>query len=230
MSGSILLLLVRQRVDAKSVLEWAVLLGVIYAFTRNISLIVWLLALLLVTETVDVLKTHPSVDERWVKVGLGGVLLAASGVWLWGELQEPTADRGLWLPVVAIGGSLWVLLDARADFVQGRRIEPPAAIDDLSATEAMLVMQHAQLVGQSLSEEPKTVDELAVDCDLTTSRVREAIAVVGRDGTIYPVDDANEPRYAVDDRQMGATGIGRLAAGGLTSLFRRLLRPFSNQF
>lgn len=228
MPGSILPL-VRQRVDAMSALKWAVLLGGIYAITRNVSLVLGLLTMVLVTETVDVLETHPAVDERWVKVGLGGFLLVASGVWLWGTLQEPPATSGLWLPVVAIGGSLWVLLDARADFVQGRRVEPSAAIDEMDAAEAMVVMQHAQLIGRSLSEEPKTVDELAVDCDLTVSRVREAIDVVGH-GPIYPVDDADEPRYAIDDRQMGATGIGRLAAGGLGRLLGRLLRPFRTLF
>ena len=59
MSGSILSL-VRQRVDAVSALKWAVLLGGIYAFTRNLSLILGLFTALLVAETVDVLHT----DER----------------------------------------------------------------------------------------------------------------------------------------------------------------------
>jgi len=235
MPGSIFPL-VRQRVDAVSALKWVVLLGGIYAVTRNLSLILGLFTALLVTETVDVLETHSAVDERWVKVGMGGFLLVASGVWLWGELREPRAAQRLWVPVVAIGGSLWVLLDARADFVQGRRFDgrrfhTPEPDDDLSASEAMLLTQHAHLVGNALREEPKTVSELAAACDLTESRVREAISIAGDGGTIYPVDPgADDPRYALDEGNMGASGVGRLAAGGARRLFRRLLRPFVDQF
>ncbi|MEA1930297.1 MAG: hypothetical protein U9O06_01970 [Euryarchaeota archaeon] len=234
MPGSILPL-VRQRVDAVSALKWAILLGLIYAVTRNLSLILGLLTALLVTETIDILEVHPAVDERWVKVGLGGVLLALSCLWLWGELQEPTAARRLWVPILALGGSLWVLLDARADFVQGRRFdgrrfhtEPD---DEPSASDVMVLSQHAQLIANSVREGPKTVGELAADCDLTESRVREAIEIAGEDGTIYPVDpDADDPRYALDEGKMGASGVGRLAAGGVSSVLRRLARPFVDQF
>lgn len=234
MPGSILPL-VRQRVDAVNVLKWGVLLGIIYAVTRNVSLVVGLLTMVLVTETVDILELHPGVDERWVKVGLGGVLLVASVVWLWGTLQEiPSVSR--WLPVVAIASSVWVLLDARADFVQGRRLDgrrfhTSEPDDDLTASELMLLTQHAHLVGNALREEPKTVAELAAACDLTESRVREAIQIVGNDGTIYSVDPAlDDPRYALDEQKMGASGVGRLAVGGVTSLTRRLVRPFVDQF
>lgn len=223
--------LVGQRVDAVSILKWGLVMGLIYGLTKNGALIAGLLTAFLVTETVDILEPHPAVDERWVKVGLGGVLLFASAVWLWAELREPTAARSLWLPVVAIGGSLWVLLDARADFVHGRRFSDPEPDDEPSASEAMLVMQHAQLVAKALQAGPKTVDELAAACDLTESRIREVIEITGRDGTIYPVDrEAEEPRYALDDRKMGLSGFGRQTAGGLTTVFRRLLRPFVDQF
>ena len=95
----------------------------------------------------------------------------------------------------------------------------------------MLLTQHAHLVGNALREEPKTVSELAAACDLTESRVREAISIAGDGGTIYPVDPgAVDPRYALDEGNMGASGVGRLAAGGARRLFRRLLRPFVDQF
>jgi len=48
MPGSIFPL-VRQRVDAVSALKWVVLLGGIYAVTRNLSLILGLFTALLVT-------------------------------------------------------------------------------------------------------------------------------------------------------------------------------------
>ena len=212
-----------------------VVFGGIYAVTRNFALIAGLLTAAVVTEAIDILETQSGVDERWVKIGMGGVLLVASAVWLWGELQEPPSV-GRWLPVVAIAGSLWVLLDARADFVQGRRFEgrrfrTPEPDDEPSAGEVMVLSQHARLVANALREGPKTVGELAADCDLTESRVREAIAIAGDDGAIYPLDpEADDPRYALDDGKMGASGVGRLAAGGVTSLFRRLLRPFVEQF
>ena len=227
--------LVRQRVDAMSALKWALLLGVIYGVTQNLSLILGLLTGVVVIETVDILELHPGVDERWVKVGLGGFLLVVSGVWLWSSLQEPPSISH-WLPVVAIAGSVWVLLDARADFVQGRQLDgrrfhTPEPDDDLSASEVMLLTQHAHLVGKALREEPKTVAELAVACDLTESRVREAIQIVGDGGTIYSVDSAlDDPRYALDEGNMGASGVGRLAVGVATSFGRRLLRPFVDQF
>ncbi|WP_253736421.1 hypothetical protein [Halohasta salina] len=222
---------VDRRLDPTTVVVWLLVFGGIYAVTRNLALLAGLLTAVVVTEAVDVLDTHPDVDERWVKVGLSGVLLMASSVWLYGEFETPPADRTLWLPAVAIVGSLWVVLDARADFVEGRQFADPEAVDDLDSGEAMVVLQHIQLVARSLAEEPKTVEELAVDCDLTVSRVHEAIELGSRDDTIYPIDPAaDEPRYALDDRKVGTSGVGRLAAGGLSRLFGRLLRPFVGLF
>ena len=138
--------------------------------------------------------------------------------------------------MVAVGGGLWLLLDTRADFVQGRRFDRAADPDDLSSREAMLLVQHAALVADRLDEGPKTVPELAAACDLTESRVRDTIEIAGHDGAIYPVDDPGadedadgEPRYALDDRKMGFSGLGRQAAGGLSGLARRLVRPFVSQ-
>jgi len=149
-----------------------------------------------------------------VKVGLGGFLLAASGVWLYGEFQTPPAERMFWVPAVALGGSFWVLFDAWADFAQdrrldGRRFHTSEPDDDLNASDVMLLSQHAHLIANALREEPKTVGELADECDLTGSRVREAINVAGSDETIYPVDrNTDQPRYALDEGKMGASGVG----------------------
>ena len=228
--------LLAQRLSVGGVVTWATLLGGLYLATGNASLVVGILTAAVVTEVVDVLEAVPSVDERWVKVGLAGVVLLVSGVWLWADLQEPTGDRFVWVPVVAVGGGLWLLLDTRADFVQGRRFDRAADPDDLSSREAMLLVQHAALVADRLDEGPKTVPELAAACDLTESRVRDTIEIAGHDGAIYPVDDPGadedadgEPRYALDDRKMGFSGLGRQAAGGLSGLARRLVRPFVSQ-
>ena len=210
-----------------------------YLATGNASLVAGILTAVVITEAVDVLEAMPGVDERWVKAGFSLVFLALSAFWLWADLREPTTDGLVWAPIAAVGGGLWLLLDTRADFVQGRRFDRAddlADANDLSSREAMLLIQHASLVADHLEGEPKTVPELAAACDLTESRVQDAIEIAGHDGTIYPVDDPaadegadGEPRYALDDRQMGLGGLSRQVAGGLAGLARRLVRPFVDQ-
>jgi len=232
--GSVL----KQRLSVSGVLKWVILFGGLYLATGNASLVAGIGSAVVITEAVDVLEALPGVDERWVKAGFAVVFVALSGVGLWADLREPTSDGVVW-PVAAIGVGLWLLLDTRADFVQGRRFGdpgPPDERDELSGREAMLLIQHAGLVADRLGEGPKTVPELAAACDLTESRVRDAIEIAGHDGTIYQVDepaadeDAVEPRYALDDRKMGFSGFGRQAAGGLSGLARRVVRPFVSQF
>lgn len=232
--------LFERRLSVRGVFKWALLLGGLYAVTGNASLVAGILTAVVITEAVDVLNAVPGVDERWVKAGFAVVFLAISGVWLWADLREPTSDGFVWVPVVAVGGALWLLLDTRADFVQGRRggeANGTDDLDELSSREAMLLIQHTSLVADHLREGPKTIPELAVECDLTESRVRDAIEIAGDDGTVYPVDDPgadedadSQPRYAVDDRKLGVGGFGRQAAGGLSGLARRLVRPFVSQF
>ena len=236
--------LIRQRLSVRSLSKWTLLLGGLYFVTGNASLVAGLLTAMVITEAVDVLNAVPGVDERWVKAGFSVVFLAISGFWLWADLREPTSDGFVWAPIAAVGGGLWLLLDTRADFVQGRRVSEPSGLgdtdnlDDLSNREAMLLIQHASLVANHLSDgEPKTVPELAAECDLTESRVRDTIEIAGDDGTVYPVEDPTadadadgQPRYTVDDRMLGVGGFGRKAAGGLSGLARRVVRPFVDQF
>jgi len=58
----------------------------------------------------------------------------------------------------------------------------------MSASEVMLVMNHAHLVVEELKQGPKTVTELADACNLTESRIREVLDFGTDDGMIYPVD------------------------------------------
>lgn len=224
--------LLGQRLSIRGVFKWTLLLGGLYVVTGNASLVAGLLTAVVIIEAVDVLESVPGLDERWLKAGFSVVLLALSGFWLWADLREPTVDGFVWAPVAAVGGGLWLLLDTRADFVQGRRLDQSDDLDELSSREAMLLIQHASLVADHLDGEPKTVPELAVACDLTESRVQEVIEIAGDDGTIYPVDeDADgQPRYAVDDRMLGTSGFSRKAVGGLSGLARRVARPFVSQF
>jgi hypothetical protein len=227
--------LIRQRLSVSGIFKWTLVLGGIFAVTRNVALVVGLLTAAVITETVEILNAVPGVDQRWVKAGFSVVFLATSGVWLWADLQTPTRDYTVWFPVLAVVGGLWLLLDTRADFVQGHQFGGAETVtaDDLSSREAMLLIQHTSLVADHLGDGPKTIPELATDCDLTESRVREAIEIAGDDGTIYPTGestDDGQPRYALDDRKMGVSGFGRLAAGGLSGIVRRAVRPFVSQF
>ena len=90
----------------------------------------------------------------------------------------------------------------------------------------MLVMNHAHLVVEELKQEPKTVAELANACDLTESRVREALDVGTDDGMIYRVDserDDGGERYALDESKVGSVAFVR--SNG-KRILRRLARPF----
>jgi hypothetical protein len=221
----------RQRLSVFSILTWVLTLGVVYALTDNPGLVVGIALAAALTEPMGLLREHPRVDERWVKAGAGALLAVGATVWLALEPGGSAVPEDLLFPVLGVLGGLWLVLDARVDFREGRRFEGVENADDLDAGEAMVVMQHARLIGNELEAGPRTVPELAAACDLTESRVREAIEIAGDDGTIYPVDpEAEQPRYALDERRMGASGLGLLAVGGLRDLAARLARPVLGQF
>jgi hypothetical protein len=220
----------RKRISVVSAVGYVLMVGAVFAFTDDVALVLVVTGAVLATEVVDTLRDVPSVDERWAKAILGGLLTAGSAGWLLVVLRGSAATERLVLPVLAVIGGCWLLLDARADFVQGRRLTGPDDFEDLEAGEVMLVMQHMRLVAEQLEDGPKTVPEIAVGCDLTESRVRQALDLAGRDDTIYPVGDEEPRRYALDQRKLGLTGVGRQAAGGVTGILRRLVRPLVDQF
>ncbi|WP_336326771.1 hypothetical protein [Halovenus sp. HT40] len=221
----------RQRFSVSSVVMWVLTIAVVYVLTENVAVVLGIFAAYLFTSGMDLLRDVPAVDERWVKSASGILAGAASTAWLWLELFPRGTVGEVWPPLLAIAACVWLLLDARADFVQDRHIARSGNADDLSSAEAMLVMQHARLVADELEAGPKTAAELAEACDLTVSRVEDVIDIAGQDATIYAVDsNADEPRYALDERKMGLSGFGRTAASGLTGLLNRLARPFVEGF
>lgn len=224
-----LLAAVRRRLSLRTGVLWLLSLAVVYYFTSNLAMVVGIATAYLFVGTTDLLADLPGVDERWVKAGFAVTLGAASTAWLWYTLFVTGGQA--WLPLAAVVASVWFIFDVRADFVQNRRLDTSEGFEDLTSTEAMLVMQHAHLVVQTLQDEPMTVPELATACDLTASRVEDVIDIASEDGTIYPVDpDAEQPRYAVDDQQLGVSGLGRQAVGGFSGLLGRVVRPFTDQF
>lgn len=190
----------------------------------------------------SVLYDTPDVDSRYVTAGVGTVVFLGSLAWFWYETWGPGAVPGGgadWFPLLTAVVGAWILLDARKDFAEGRNADRSTANDDLDAAEVLLLMNHAYLVVEELRDgDPKTVAELAAACDLTASRVRDAIAVAGDEGMVYRVDGGREagmgseseselgpaaPRYALDESKAGYVAFVR---GNAARVLRRLARPF----
>lgn len=221
----------RQRLSVFGIVSWALTLGVVYGLTGNRGIVLGIAFAAVLSEPMQLLREHPSVDKRWLKAGIGTVIAVSATAWLALELRASVAPRELSFPVLSLLGGLWLVLDARVDFHEGRQFGDAEELDDLEAGEVMVVTQHARLIASELEAGPRTVPELAEACDLTESRVREAIEIAGQDATIYPVDpEADQPRYALDERRLGASGLGRLAVGGLKGLAARLARPVLDHF
>mgnify|MGYP000008085550 FL=1 len=225
-----------QRVSLRMLLVYLLVAGGVIAFTGNVALVAGLATAFFITETRQILKNAPGIDDRWVTVGLAVVVLAVSLVWLIAEFRQPAALRTLWAPVVAVIGGLWLLLDARVDLVYNQPRGSSDSVDNLDAGVFLLRMLRVNRIADTLESGPKTVPEIAAASDLTEPQVQAAIELAGDDGPIVRIDDATEPesstdlsddapRYALDTHQLGATALVRLAVGGLANLLRRLARP-----
>lgn len=226
---SALVTAVRNRLSLRTTLLWAVTLAAVVAITGDAAVVFGIAAAMIVSEALDVFVDVPGVDERWAKAAFGVAVTLASTVWLYTAGSGGPVDAAL--PALAVATGLWLVLDARADFVTGRRSTEPEGVEEMDGGEAILIMQHIRLVAVALKSGPKTVSELATACDLTESRVREALDVASEDGTVYRVEsEADEPRYALDEELLGASGVGQLLGGGLRSFAGRLVRPLSEQF
>ena len=229
----------RDRISARTLLVYLLAAGGVIAVTGNVALVAGLATAFLVVESRQFLIDTPGVDDRWVTVGLAVVVLAVSLAWLVAKLRQPPLLRTLWAPVAAILGGLWLLLDARVDFASDTASTDTDPVDDLAPGAFLLRMLRLNRIADTLEAGPKTVPEIAADCDLTDRQVQAAIELCGDDGPIVRVDDSaadsaddetatttdEPPRYTLDRRQLGVTGMGRLAIDGLASLLRRLARP-----
>jgi len=229
----------RDRISARTLLVYLLAAGGVIAVTGNVALVAGLATAFLVVESRQFLIDTPGVDDRWVTVGLAVVVLAVSLAWLVAELRQPPLLRTLWAPVAAILGGLWLLLDARVDFASDTADTDTDPVDELDPGAFLLRMLRLNRIADTLEAGPKTVPEIAADCDLTDRQVQAAIELCGDDGPIVRVDDSaadsaddetatttdEPPRYTLDRRQLGVTGMGRLAIDGLASLLRRLARP-----
>ncbi|WP_435320619.1 hypothetical protein [Haloarchaeobius sp. TZWSO28] len=210
-----------ERYTWRTVLSFCVSVAVLSVLVDDESVVLAFLAAVLVLEGAAVARAARGVDGRWVKAGLGTLAVLFGLVWFGLELREVGTGDPLFVPVLAAVTGLWVLLDTRRDFVEGRRDGPSR--EDVDADDVLLVMNHMHLVGKELESGPKTVPELAAACDLTESRVREALDAASANDIVYHVDEAEgTPRYALDESKVGALAFVR--ENGLR-VARRLVRP-----
>ncbi|MFC6837338.1 helix-turn-helix domain-containing protein [Halomarina ordinaria] len=167
------------------------------------------------------------------KVGIGVVVLVGSAVMGYGIATGGEGAR--WFPVLTALAGCWLFLDAAYD---RRHATPDDArgvdalddadldVDDMDYGEFMLHSTHWNLVMEELREEPKTVAELAAACDLTETRVREALAMAKAGDLV----ERRGERYAVDESKLGTGAFVRDTGRGLVGLpakaLRRLARPF----
>jgi DNA-binding IclR family transcriptional regulator len=80
-------------------------------------------------------------------------------------------------------------------------------------------MHHAHLVGQELEAGPRTVPELAAACDLTESRVEEALSHMEEGDVVAPRGE----RYVLLEENTGLLAFLRTVVAGLVG---RVTRPF----
>lgn len=214
----------RERLTVRHFVPHVAVLVVFYGVTRDVETLIALTLGLGIVESIDVLRETPSIDDRWIQVGIGAFVTVGSFAWFGYELTVASDTGGpAWFPALLVFVGLWFLLDARRDFREGRRRSAP---EEMDANDVMLVLNHAHLVTDELRSGPKTVPELADRCDLTESRVREAIDVAIDEDIVYPVGgtDGDEPeRYALDESQLGGVAFVRSNA---KRVLRRLARPF----
>jgi len=215
---------VRERLTVRHVLPMVAFLALVYGFTRAVETTVAIAFGFALVETIQILRETPSIDDRWVGIGNGVFITVVSLAWLAYELTVASNTGGpAWFPGLTALIGVWFLFDARRDFAEGR---DSYSDEEMDASEMMLVMNHAHLVAEALKQGPKTIPELADACDLTESRVREALEVGTDDGMIYRVNSGSTrdtERYALDESKVG--GIAFVRSNG-KRIVRRLARPF----
>lgn len=214
---SALLQTARDRITFKHLLGIAVMFG-LFAFVLGASreLLIGLFIALVVSEFVSVFRDTPGVDQRYVKGGCG--LFVIGGSVLMGYSIVAGGSGTAWFPVLTLLGGVWLIADAIADVRHGRNGDTGQS-DGLSSADVMLLSNHSHLVSNALKDGPRTVEALTTECDLTESRVREALDHMERSGVVAHDGD----RYVLRDENVGLWAFVRNA---VTGTIRRLARPF----
>jgi len=175
---------------------------------------------LVLGEGIHLARDHPGIDSRklhlvnGVVVTLGSLALLAGSLGVFGRAIGNQFAPPLFGVFSVLGG--WWTLDA---YTLVRYDVPRRESTDISRSEAMVQMQVGHLVVESLSDGPKTVAELAADCDMTVSRVEDALERAQRGGVVVQRGET----YERVERNIGATGLIR--SNG-SRVLARLARPF----
>lgn len=216
----------REHYTLRRILSTTIFVLILYGITGSEGVLVGLVLAVVVGGGIDTLRKTPSIDSRWIGLGGGVIFTLSSLAWLGYEYTTtPETGGAIWLPLLAVIGGVWMILDSRRNFVEGRQYDS-GPHDDMGMSKIMLVMNHANLIAEELKTGPKTVEELAEACDLTESRVREALDFITDDGTVYRVDDEmtdDSERYALNESMVGSVAFIR--TGG-KRVVQRLTRPF----
>jgi hypothetical protein len=188
---------------------FVLLLRFLFSFTWLQVVVVT--AIVLVGDSVELADPVPGADARHFRLLFGLVAVAAGAIAYW--LQS---DLGVAVGGLAVGG--WLTLDALYSLRAGIRPSHDE-MEEQGFGETLLLMQVGNLVADELKDGPRTVPELAAACDMTESRVREALKFHERAGTAYREGD----RWVLDDSNVGLWAFVRDNGRRIVS---RLLRPF----
>ncbi|AQL43842.1 hypothetical protein BV210_14515 [Halorientalis sp. IM1011] len=189
-----------------------------YFFEFSWAQVVVIAAIVLLSESAEIGREIPRIDERHARLALGGILLVVGGFVAWRG-----TDTGVAAGAALVGG--WLVLDALYSLRAGIRLDD-AAEEDPPTSEMMLSMQVGNIVAEELKDGPKTVPELAGATDMTESRVRDALDYHERAGTAYRVSDhadGDREVWALDESAVGPWAFVR---DNTWRIVARLARPF----
>lgn len=156
-------------------------------------------------------------DFTWSQaIVVAGIVLAGESV----ELARPLPglDERHFRLAVALGGGGWLVLDALYSLREGIRSNDDGMVD-ADSSKVFLSMHVGHLVAEELKDGPKTVPELADACDMTESRVREALEYHERADTAY----RNGDQWHLDESKLGLWAFVR---DNTRRALARFLRPF----
>src|SRR6056297_954569 len=126
----------RERMTLRHLLGYLAAIALVYGFTRDLSMILGIGTAFAISEAMALVRETPGIDGRWAGVGTGLFVTGLSLVWFAYEYAVPAADGPLWFPLLTAGAGVWFLLDARRDFVEGRRRDGTQPADEMTSSEA----------------------------------------------------------------------------------------------
>lgn len=201
----------RERLSVRKLVSFVALLVVFRVlFEMDWSTIVLVATMAVIFESFDLARVAPNLDERYLLLVLGLLPLGIGVALLWTGENPP-------LGVLTTAVGAWLLLDTAYNVRNG--LHPgDASDDDLSSRDALLLMQVGNLVAEELEDGPKTVDELVDACDMTETRIRDALEFHERAGTAH----RDNGRWVLDESHIGPWAFVRDTTRRVGA---RLLRP-----